>query len=227
MLGASTNASGLVGHWTFDGAKLTTATATDSSGNGFDAELSTNRPTKGIGKIGQALVFNGTNNQVNVPYYDALAPTSAVSFGAWFKTTDFSSLQRIVTKAFFGGYGLELNPTLSAIVASVNVTGANNGASTTTYPFSSLSTNKWYHAFATYDGTTLKLYINGVLVSSRVVGGSIAYTYNNYLCIAASTNSNLCNGGGNRFAGSLDDVRVYNRALSASEVQALYKQGGK
>ena len=76
-----------------------------------------------------------------------------------------------------------------------------------------VATNAWAHLAATYDGTTLRLWVNGVNVSSRAVTGAIA-----------SSTMPLRIGGnsvwGEFFAGRIDEVRVYNRALTAPEIAA-------
>lgn len=74
--------------------------------------------------------------------------------------------------------------------------------------------NAWTHLAATYDGTTQRLYVNGVQVASKSVNGSI------------KVSTGVLRFGGNGtwndewFAGLLDELRVYNRALSATEIQA-------
>jgi hypothetical protein len=72
--------------------------------------------------------------------------------------------------------------------------------------------NTWTHLAGTYDGSTLKLYANGVLMGSKAVTGSLAAT------------TNPLRIGGNTiwrefFHGQIDEVRLYNRALSAGEIQ--------
>jgi len=75
-----------------------------------------------------------------------------------------------------------------------------------------LKTNTWTHLGGTYDGATLRLYVNGVQVSSRTQTGQIAI----------STNPLQIGGDsiyGQYFPGNIDEVRVYNRTLSAAEIQ--------
>jgi hypothetical protein len=77
---------------------------------------------------------------------------------------------------------------------------------------SALALNAWSHLAATYDGSSLRLYVNGVLVQSLAVSGAIP------------TSTGVLHLGGNavwgeRFAGLLDDVRIYNRALSGTQIQ--------
>ena len=77
---------------------------------------------------------------------------------------------------------------------------------------SALALNTWTHLAVSYDGTTLRLYVNGVQAGSRALTGPIA----------ASTGSLRIGGNavwGEYFKGLIDEVRVYNRALSAGEIQ--------
>ena len=71
--------------------------------------------------------------------------------------------------------------------------------------------NTWAHLAATYDGATMRFYVNGVQVASRAQTGAIA-TSTNPLQIGGDSIF------GQYFAGRIDEVRIYNRALSASEV---------
>ena len=81
------------------------------------------------------------------------------------------------------------------------------------YGSSALPLNAWSHLAATYDGQTLRLYVNGVQVASRVV----------LTPIETSTGALTIGGDalyGQYFAGRIDEVRIYNTALSASQIQA-------
>ena len=76
-----------------------------------------------------------------------------------------------------------------------------------------LATNTWTHLAATFDGANLRLYVNGGLVTTRAVAGSM------------SASTGVLRIGGNAtwgewFGGLVDDVRVYNRALSQAEIQS-------
>jgi chitodextrinase len=80
------------------------------------------------------------------------------------------------------------------------------------YGTSALTANTWAHLAATYDGATMRLYVNGVQVASRAQTGAIA-TSTNPLQIGGDSLY------GQYFAGRIDEVRIYNRALSAAEIQ--------
>jgi hypothetical protein len=81
-----------------------------------------------------------------------------------------------------------------------------------------LTVNTWTHLATTYDGANLRLYVNGTLVKTTAQTGNIA------------TSSGALQLGGNTiwgewYAGTLDDVRVYNKALTATEIQADMSRG--
>jgi hypothetical protein len=96
----------------------------------------------------------------------------------------------------------------SGPVGGVNIGGYQEVSSSTSLP-----TNVWSHVATTWDGTTLRLYVNGAQVGSRAVAGTLS-----------TTSDPLRIGGdatwGEYFAGTIDEVRVYNRALSAAEIQS-------
>ena len=81
------------------------------------------------------------------------------------------------------------------------------------YASTGLPVNTWTHLAATWDGTTVRIYVNGVQVASKAIGQTIL-----------TTNGSLRFGGnsvwGEYFNGKIDEVRVYKRALSQSEIQA-------
>ena len=93
-------------------------------------------------------------------------------------------------------------------VGQVYLGGEQNAVGT-----ASLALNAWTHLAVTYDGSNLRLYVNGTLVRTTAMSGSMA----------ASTGVLRLGGNsvwGEWFSGLMDDVRIYNRALSTAEVQA-------
>jgi hypothetical protein len=89
-----------------------------------------------------------------------------------------------------------------------------NGSSFTTITANNGAVGSWMLVTGTWNGTTASLYINGSLSTSTAFSGLTYGTSN--LGIGADP------GGGNSFSGLIDEVRIYNRALSAAEVAALY-----
>jgi hypothetical protein len=96
-----------------------------------------------------------------------------------------------------------------------NSAGLLVGANWYSASFGSLQANTWYQLTATYDGETLKAYTNGVLVSSNASPSGPAAVETSSIKLGRHANA------GQYFSGSIDNVRIYNRTLSATEVGAL------
>jgi len=94
-----------------------------------------------------------------------------------------------------------------------------SGASTSTVDSSvSVTDGKWHFMSATYDGTTMRIYVDGVQTGSGTSFSGNLPTQSGNVRVGADYQTTP----GNFFTGSLDEVRVYNRALSAAEIQTLY-----
>jgi hypothetical protein len=80
-----------------------------------------------------------------------------------------------------------------------------------------LTLNAWAHLAATYDGSSLRLYVNGTLVRTLALPGQLAVTAGP---LRIGGNSPSIPFGGQFFKGSIDEIRIYNRPLSAADIQA-------
>ena len=204
---SNTGSPGLVGAWAFDEGSGTTVA--DQSGKGNGGTL-TNATWVTTGKFNKALSFNGTNAWVTVPDSATLDLTTGMTVEAWLKPATSSGWQSAVVKEQPGNlaYGMYANTNLNRNEAEVYVGGATRSVNGT----SQLPVAAWSHVAATYDGTTLRLYLNGTQVAQLATSGSIL-----------TSSSPLRIGGngiwGEYFNGLIDEVRVYNRALSAAEIQ--------
>ncbi len=201
---------GLVGLWSFDGKDISGTTAYDRSGQGNNGTITGAKPT--IGKIGQALEFDGTNQYVIINDSDNLDVTK-ITMSAWVKGNSWAGADRrgVIIK---GTYYLTIVPTGKIEVFAYGKSPAGYHSSGAT-----LETNRWYHILCTIDQTGFSIYIDGQLDKFISATGNITVNANN-LAIGSEWN------GLNRFFnGSIDDVRIYNRALSAEEVKQLYLIG--
>ena len=218
--------TGLVGYWTMDGSKVNWATGavTDSSGKGNTGTITNMATSTGvaIGKIGQALNFDGVDDYVNAGNASSLMPTS-VSVTAWARASSYlSNYGRIVEKGGVttgGGYSIEFDSNLGAGDKTFYGVIWNASSATRISPSDTVALNRWYFLTLTFDAGTAKMYIDAVEKSST--SGLTMTSNTGSLFIGATSESS----GTEVFPGLIDDVRVYNRALSAKEIQTLYNIG--
>ncbi|KKQ06957.1 MAG: Carbohydrate-binding CenC domain protein [Candidatus Moranbacteria bacterium GW2011_GWE2_36_40] len=202
--------AGLVGHWTFDGQDISGTTAKDTSGNNNNGTIS--GATKAIGKLGQGVNYSAATNVVTVSDKDSLDGMAQLTLSAWINPkSEGGGYPRIIEKG--NGY-----PYIFLFVGnnlSCNI-GA-EGITTTTSPLAG-KYNSWHHVDCVYDGANISIYFDGVSIASTPKTGSV---------LAGATALTIGNNvaGDRTFDGKIDDVRVYNRALSANEIEQLYHQG--
>ncbi|MEK7699999.1 MAG: LamG-like jellyroll fold domain-containing protein [Planctomycetota bacterium] len=221
-----TVAYNLQAFYTFsEGTGTTTA---DSSGNSKNGTIQ--GATWTTGKNGSGLSFNGTSDYVSIPCmnYDEL------SISAWFyknrkdaKSADaiFGGWRRNSNVQLQEGFDLRFYPktphTLRFVVVTQNASGSRT-TKTARYKLVN-SAGSWYHAACTYNKTTgaQKLYVNGQLVATQThPAGNTVVPLTSYSDMRIG-HSRVIAG---YFNGSIDDVRLYNSALSDEEVQGLYNQ---
>jgi hypothetical protein len=204
-------AGGLVGQWNLDeGTGTTTA---DSSGLGNNATF-VGAPTWVTGVHGGALKLNGTTDYLTVPDAASLDATTALTISAWVRPTKVAT-QYLIKKATSNttnGYELGLSSSGKAFVRLNQATKADTYRvdSLTSYP----TNGTWIHLAATYDGTTIRLYVNGTLEGS--IAGPASITTNT-LALALGAEP----GGTRPFAGTLDDIRIYTTTLTPTQITTL------
>lgn len=216
---------GLIGHWKFNG-NARDNTPYNNNGTVVGATLTTDH----YNGSNNAYSFNGTSAYIDVPYSSILAPVNQITCSAWAYRSNWSIISgntRILSKTEIGGWHLSLDDV-----------GAGNGyfaffvmKSGTGYLYAKslytgLSTG-WHHFTGTFDGRYARLYIDGVLKDTfdSTTTNIIGYSNNNSLIIGAEAGPSS-GSVGNYFNGKIDDVRIYNRALTATEVSQLYNTYG-
>ncbi|MEK7624909.1 MAG: LamG domain-containing protein [Patescibacteria group bacterium] len=205
--------TGLVGHWTMDGMDVTSTVAIDKSGNGNNGTSTLIRVS--TGKIGQAAQFNGTSNYIGVASNASLNLTGNMSASVWWKTPrTFSNSYTFVAK-----YDGAIQPYNYFYDSAQDKMGfyASDGDPATYCSVANLKVNTWYNLVWSYSGSTITCYVNG---SPRGTASFTTARSGNSasLTIGQTANTNWVNG-------LLDDIRVYSRALSATEVMQLYRMG--
>src|SRR3989344_4865398 len=198
--------TGQVAAYAFDEGSGTTIE--DSSGNNNTGTL-TNGPTWTTGKIGGALSFDGVDDYVALGNPLSMRPINQITISAWINPTDVSTSKTIVSKDttgavdyFFrvqgpGGVRCNFEGVVLDLVGNY------------------VLTNVWQHLACTYDGSIVSIYKDGILLSSSAAS---AVTYSD-----SGANIKIGRrdegGGGLYFPGLIDDLRIYNRALSQAEIQ--------
>lgn len=188
----------------------------DLSGNNNNGTL-VNGPTwNASGRYGGAIQFDGSNDLINIPDANTLDLTNGMTLEAWVRPSNLSGYKTIICKdRGTSGFSYVLSANNSALLSSSQrpTVRIYNGSTRTVNGTSKLATNTWTHVASTFDGSTLRLYINGVQVATLNTTASMT-TSTNALRIGGSTVL-----GSEYFAGLIDEVRIYNRALSQSEIQ--------
>jgi hypothetical protein len=166
--------------------------------------------------------FDGVNDYMRIVRSPSMSPTSGLTQEVWFNYTSIPA-----TTIFIGlQYGASTNNTYALfkdanlIYGGVNTSGSFNAIGTGT---TNLVGNRWYHFVHTYDGSTQKLYLDGVLMTTGSQSGTIQYDVNNTrVLIGADDNSGYNSGASYPHPGKMGQVRIYNRGLSAAEVLKNY-----
>jgi prepilin-type N-terminal cleavage/methylation domain-containing protein len=208
----------LVGYWSFD--EGTGTIAYDYSGNGNNGTLynfnwtATSGWTRG--KVGYALNFDGNNDYVEIPDSSSLRLATSVTIALWFKMADYPpppppggyDWYNFINKGrYTDSYGL-------MYYRGGSFTFYLKPLSTVSFTFTP-SLNRWYFIVCTWDGNNAKIFLDGDSKISTTITGSLnTYTY--------PIRISLDTGNQYPFNGTIDEVRVYNRALSDQEIQALY-----
>lgn len=220
----STLHCGLVGYWTLD--ESSGLTVSDASGQGNHGTIagspvsSTSVPPVMQFSDPYSLSFNGTTDYVEMGMPVSLQPPEQISFGGWVNWTEFaqdSAGHAMMSYAQYPTFGYMMyHGTLAPhnyLQFFVVTTMGAKGFSDPTL----LTTNAWHHVFVTYDGAEIRAYIDGVLTGYNLATGTLQWvgTTNNFFLGTTYDTS------GEKFHGLLDDMRVYNRALSEAEVASL------
>jgi hypothetical protein len=205
--------------------------AADISGNNHNGTL-TNTPTWGTGKYSQAVNFNGTSNYINLPAHSDfnLDPAQSYTWSAWVKNTNFAEWGPVWSQTadannFFYFYAHTTTDADGGPVTNgISVYWWTNGGANKVGVHSSnnvLTAGQWSHVAVTYDATQpqnnrFSIFVNGVDVTVRTdvnsAGTLTAVNATNIRIASDQPFSEFLNG-------SIDEVRMYKRALSVSEIQ--------
>lgn len=207
-----------VGWWKMDESSWngTAGEVKDASGNALHGVRSGNATTT-TGKYNNGGTFDGTDDYVEIANNSVLNP-STLTVCAWVKRSgagDGQSYQNIIDKQVWDdtGYLLAFEPETSTVQWRVLTT---NSGSTYDIDVTVSDNTLWHHYCGSFDGTTSRLYIDGVSA------GSLSATM-------TTNTSQLRFGTGNDLSGDyqglIDDVRIYNYPLTSRQIQAVMNEG--
>jgi len=205
---------GLVGHWDMDeggGSVLN-----DKSGNNNHGTL-TNGPKWTKGKNGGALQFDGKDDYVDCGNDESLNITEAITIEAWVRHDEGGVYDGILQKgSFTSSFGkYEIHTTNDNKLRFILNGTTDNSVITS----NSIPVGLWTHIVASWDGITIRAYINGVVDQNTDLFSGPLTTDSNPLRIGMYYSSGFI------FNGQIDEVRIYNRALTEAEVRYHYNQG--
>lgn len=182
----------------------------ENHGTAYGAVLTNDR----FGNTDNAYSFDGLGDYINIPRTTNLEPPNQIAISLWFKANKTAgTIHRIINKKYAG-----TSHTVTAYIENDKLLVWVRGTNTILYhprvdPFTDISS--WHHLCFSYDGSETKLYLDNVLVDSHAMSGPIQYDEHDWTIGAYD-------GGSQSFNGLIDDVRIYNRSISADEVQQLY-----
>ena len=220
--------NGLVGYWDFNNDHMAGTKVYDQSGQNNTGTL-TNGPTRTLGKLGQALNFDGSNDYVNLGSNLNLGHSQPTTISAWIYPRSFggASKGRIV-EGFNGNGGTTFNlnnvDTTKGLEFDQLYTGG--GGDLNALAPNSITANQWQHVVVTWDGGNKRsgvvFYVNGVTQSQSGGQDSVGVddTFGSPTYIGEQSDATR------GFDGFIDDVRIYSRVLSADEIKRLYQIGG-
>ena len=224
---ASTGDASLVGHWTMDD-DAANATVEDSSGNGNNGTAQQNTSVlHTAGQIGGALTFNGITDYVDCGNDNSFDITDEITISAWVKFDSLPNYQSILVKRgtqtdTASNYALRTSALANRDEVEFYY---HDGSSWHVYTTSNanLTAGQWYHFVVTFTfgtGTSAKCYVNNNLLSGSWTlgnGNSPVQINTKPVTIGGLTSEE-------RADGVIDQVKIFNKALSAAEVLELYNE---
>jgi hypothetical protein len=179
------------------------------------------------GKVGQAFSFDGTDDYVEVPHSASLNLTSGLTLGTWFNLRSADAL--LFSKGDSNGsqsdysYGLAIMPDGSINLALYGTYPADWWQSAAGL----VTTGQWHHVATTWDGTygpsnNVKLYLNGALVQTWTKSLAPLNVTNQTLTLGSMKPPTYYH----HMDGLIDEVTIFDRALTADEIAIIYNAGG-
>ena len=222
--------NGLIAWYPFDGS------ANDLSGNGLNGNVigavltsdRNNTANKAYNFDYASASFGNQNDEIYVPY-SSFMNVNNITVSLWLNprsyywsgnagdpsSTIINRFQYTYSTPSGGAWGITFNQTsVTGHIIGSNGTGGSSAVSN-----NALALNQWHHIVMTYNGSQIKLYLNGVLSSTQNYSGAMNISGNSGISIGES---NQANGYWYHTDGKIDNIGIWNRALTEAEIQQLY-----
>lgn len=178
-----------------------------------NGQLSGGEILTGSCKAGECLRFDGVNDLLEIPDADSLDLRDAITLELWYffpgEVTGEPGLIQKDGPASYGRYGLWLeSPGFVSLIIYIEDEGQSKISS------EPLQANQWYHLAGSYDGQRMRLFINGEQVAEKAVSGTLSVSEQ-----SLQIGSDVTEGGGYVLSGIMDEVRLYDRALSPAQIR--------
>ena len=210
---------GLIGWWKLD---ETTGTSITDSKFGNTGTFTGNANVIPIaGSADGGLSFDGSNDEIEVPFDPLFNVGAEVTIAAWVRPTGAMAGWNVIAQqtnpGFYETYGLMANDTTNQFMFAIS-TSSGDGISVQSTTTTANVSDTWTHVAGTYDGATLRIYINGVEENTLAATGTIQVETLPFTIGAGYNNGTL----NENWIGGIDDVMLFNRGLSAQEIDDIF-----
>lgn len=204
---------GLIAYWSFDEGKG--AKVKDMSGNGLDVEIGSCEWAKG--KVGGALLFNGVDSVIPIDGGEnKLAMSKALTISAWAKFNDLENYQEIFNdnQMFLRKDSPQEGDKFSLFIKTPD----GSPEPRANVAEIACEVDKWYFVAATWDGKACTIYLNGKAEGKSDRPAPLT----DELVTPTIGGGEQTNVSGNAFNGIIDELKIYNRCLTADEIKAAF-----
>lgn len=209
---------GLGGYWKMDesqGNIIYDYSGANATGSAVNAIATTSC------KVGDCRVFNGTNAYITLPTSTLKLQYASMTISAWIYLTSYATGTlgpTVISNTDTDGFALHINDGYPTVDLKLSGGTVSQAIGSSRVPLST-----WAHVAMTYDGSSVRTYVNGALQGTAAGSGYVKNTANTNTCLFIGAEPSGCTAQGAEFyfPGRLDDVRVYSRALSSSEITRI------